>query len=317
MPQGLHLLLFFTFILWPSTSVFSQGFSSREIGFQNDNDVYLMIRQDQYYTNGLNFYYKKAVDSIKLSDRLQNKTWTINLGQKLYNASDGAVYSSRQVDRPITGYTYIGGKISWFTKKEEVISLGTEVAIIGPRALGKNIQEGFHRTFRFYEINGWEYQLNNSLGIDAQASYSRLLLRNRSKKLDAIIKGDVVLGLNNTRVSASTSFRWGRINRLFESVLLGSRIQSKSRQSDKEFYLFYRPQIDWVLYNSTIQGGLLIADKGPVVFDIKPIVFSQIVGFQFATHSIGLNFSYTFNTNDVRSDASSHQYGTLSLAYYF
>src|SRR5690606_6000917 len=153
------------FIVLSSNQVFSQGFPSREIGFQNDNDVYLMTSQDQYYTNGINFYYKKAVDSIKLSDGLQNKTWTINLGQKLYNASDGAIYSSRQVDRPITGYTYISGKISWFTRKEEVISLGTEVAIIGPGALGQNIQESFHRTFRFYEVNGWEYQLNNSIGI--------------------------------------------------------------------------------------------------------------------------------------------------------
>lgn len=316
MPLGLRLCLFFIFLLGASNSAFSQSFF-REIGFQNDNDVYLMTRQDQYYTNGINFYYKKAADSLKLSEKFENKIWTVNLGQKLYNASEGAVYSAREVDRPITGYTFIGGKISWFTKQEEVFSLGTEVAIIGSWALGKNIQEGFHRTFRFYEINGWEYQLNNSIGIDAQASYSRLFFRNKSKKLDAFIKGDLSLGLNNTRLSASTTFRWGRVNQLFESVILGSRIQSKGHQPTKELYLFYKPQIDWVLYNSTIQGGLLIADKGPITFDIKPVVFSQVVGFQFATNSIGMNFSYTFNTKDVKSEAASHQYGTLSLAYYF
>lgn len=317
MPIRLQLLFCFFVVLMSANSALGQRVPSREIGFQNDNDVYLMTSQDQYYTNGINFYYKRAIDSTKLSDRFQNKTWTINLGQKLYNASDGAVYSSRQIDRSITGYTYIGGKINWFTKKEEVISLGTEIALIGPHALGQNIQEGFHRAFKFYEISGWEYQLNNSIGIDAQASYSRLFFRNKSKKLDAILKGDVYLGLNNTRLSASTNFRLGRINKLFESVAMGSRIQSKNHQPDREFYLFYKPQVDWVLYNSSIQGGLLIADKGPVVFDIKPLVFSQVVGVQFATHSTGINFSYTFNTNDVRSDAAAHQYGTLSFAYYF
>lgn len=317
MRLALRLFLFSVFIFTFSVPVFSQRFVTREIGFQNDNDVYLMTRQDRYYTNGINFFYRRAIDSTKLSEKLQNKTWSVNIGQKLYNASDGAVYSSRQVDRPITGYMYAGTRVNWFTKKEEVITLGTELAIIGPRALGQNVQEGFHRTFKFYEVTGWEYQLNNSIGIDAHASYGRLFFRSRSKKVDGIGKGDVNIGLNNTRFSASTIFRWGKINQLFESVLLGSRIQSKNRRSDNEYYFFYRPQIDWVLYNSTIQGGLLVKDKGPIVYDIKPIVFSQALGFQFATNSIGMNLSYTFNSNDVKSEAVAHQYGTLSLAYYF
>lgn len=313
----LSFLIFGFLILIPFQSVFSQNLYQHEIGFQNDNDVYLMRLQDQYYTNGIRFYYKKAIDSSKLSESYENKFWAINIGHKIFNAGSGTVYTKSEVDRPLTGYLYMRGEMSWFTKKERVFSLGTEIAVIGGSAFGKDLQTEFHRIFGFYDIKGWEYQLNSSIGMDLRASYSRLLVRNKSNNLDAFIKGDLSLGLNNTKLSVSPNFRWGRINPLYESASLGSRVQSKQKNSVKEFYFFYRPQINWILYDSTIQGGMLIKDKGPVTFDVHPFVFSQSFGVQLATRRIGINFNYVFNTKEVKSEATAHQYGSFSMAYYF
>jgi len=313
----LSFLIIGFLILTPFQSAFCQNLRQHEIGFQNDNDVYLMKLQDQYYTNGIRFYYKKAVDSSKFSESFENKFWSINIGHKIFNSGSGAIYTRSEVDRPLTGYLYIRAEMSWFTKKERAFSIGTEIAVIGGSAFGKDLQTDFHRTFGFYDINGWEYQLNSSIGMDLRASYSRLLVRNKSNNLDAFIKGDLSLGLNNTRIAVSPNFRWGRINPLYESASLGGRVQSKQKKSIKELYFFYRPQINWILYNSTIQGGMLIKDKGPVIFGVRPFVFSQSFGVQLATKRIGINFNYVFNTKEVRSEAAAHQYGSLNMAYYF
>src|SRR5690606_24629932 len=143
--------------------------------------------QDQYYTNGINFYFRQAIDSSRYGQKYANKLWTINIGHKIFNAYNGAVQAVSEIDRPLTGYLYARGELQWHTRKEEIISIGAEIATIGNWAFGEKLQTNFHRIFGFYDISGWEYELNNSTGLDFKASYGTLLFRNKAKNLDAII----------------------------------------------------------------------------------------------------------------------------------
>lgn len=318
MPYRIAIVFFILiFVIDSSQSAFSQKRYKHELGFQNDNDVYLMITQDQYYTNGIGLYYKKATDSTRFSEKLQNKTWAISAGQKLYNASTGSVEAASQVDRPLTGYLYASGELNWYLKNETTFSIEAEVAVIGERAYGRNMQESFHKVLGFYEVKGWEYQLNNSIGADVRARFNRLLHRSQSAKFDITLATEGSLGSNHTFVSLSPYFRWGRINPLYESIAMGSRIQSKSRKPARELFLFYQPKINYVFYDSTIQGGMRNVDKGPIVFGIKPFVVSQLFGAQWASGSWGVSFYYTFNSKEVKSAATPHQFGTFSVLRYF
>lgn len=317
MLNRLHSLFFLLLFTGSFLPVFGQGHNRYEIGFQNDNDAYLLFGQDRYYTNGIDLYSRKAMDVSMQSEKLENKIWSFHLGQKIYNAHSGSIDIKEQVDRPITGYLYASGEIKWFFKSESVFSLGTEVAVIGSHALGEEVQEGYHNLFGFYQVKGWEYQLNNAVGVDIRSSYSRFLFRSLSGKWDGFFNANLSLGLNNTRAGIGPSFRYGRFNRMFESAEVGGRISSKKDKPQKEAYLFYRPQIIWVGYNSTIQGGMLIDNKGPVTYSVKPFVLSQVIGVQWSWQRIGLNLNYTFNTKEVKSDAVPHQYGSLTFSYYF
>lgn len=289
-----------------------------ELGFRNDNDVYLMKSQDEYYTNGISLFYKRAIDSARFShEKWQNKLWAASAGHKIYNAYTGDIESEDDIDRPITGYLYVNGEMNWYSKREEAMTLGVELAVIGKKAFGEDVQRSFHQLFGFYEINGWQYQLNNAFGVDMRGSYSRLLFRNTGKRLDVFMNSAASLGLNNTRLSIGPSIRFGKINPLFESAAMGSRVQSGSNKPDREFYFFYRPQLNWVVYNSTIQGGMLATHKNPIAFDIKPLVFSQVIGFQMATDHIGLNINYIHTTREVVNQLNTHEYGSLGVTYYF
>src|SRR5690554_4527296 len=94
-----------------------------ELGFRNDNDVYLMRSQDEYYTNGISLFYKRAIDSVKFSqEKWENKLWGIGIGHKIYNAYTGDIESEEEIDRPITGYLYVNGGINWYSKREEAMA---------------------------------------------------------------------------------------------------------------------------------------------------------------------------------------------------
>lgn len=297
---------------------YGQQRNHNELGFRNDNDVYLMRSKDEYYTNGIGLFYKRAIDSDRFSqDKWENKLWSVGVGHKIYNAYTGDIESEEDIDRPITGYLYVNGEMSWYSKREEAVSMGVELAVIGKKAFGEDIQRSFHQLFGFYEINGWQYQLNNALGIDARANYSRLLFRNNGKRMDVFMNTAVSIGLNNTRLTVGPNIRFGKINSLFESAAMGSRVQSGNRKPDKELYLFYRPLLSWIVYNSTIQGGMLAADQRPMAFDIKPFVFSQIIGVQMAMDRIGLNINYIHTTREVKNQLRAHEYGSLSVTCYF
>lgn len=317
----MHRFCVFSFCLLFAISfncAFGQQRIHNELGFRNDNDVYLMMSQDEYYTNGISFFYKRAIDSARFSqEKWENKIWSVGIGHKIYNAYTGDIESEDEIDRPITGYLYVNGEMSWYSKKEEAISLGMELAVIGKKAFGEDIQRSFHQLFGFYKINGWQYQLNNAVGVDMRGSYSRLLLRDTKKWFDVFINSAASLGLNNTRLSIGPSIRFGRINPLFESAAVGSRLQSGTNKPDREFYFFYRPLLNWVVYNSTIQGGMLASHNRPITFDIKPLVFSQVIGFQMATDHIGLNINYIHTTREVVNQLDMHKYGSLGVTYYF
>jgi lipid A 3-O-deacylase len=307
--------LFLFAFLGMAGSVFGQQNRQTELGFRNDNDAYLMIKQDQYYTNGIHFFIRKAVDTSRLRHRWRKKIWSLSLGQKIFNAYKGDIRDIREIDRPITGYLFAEARLNWYTDTEEIFGLGAELATIGPSAMGERVQRRFHDTFGFYEVNGWDYQLQNALGLDLHASYTRLLFR-PGKSFDISTHSTASLGLNHSFAGTGLGVRLGKLNRLSESAFTGSRAGTGKGGSEHELFLFYSPQIRWTAYNSTIQGGMLVKDKGPVTFEIEPWVFGNVIGVQYAGRKICLNYSYVFNTREVKSNAGFQQFGSLSLSYF-
>src|SRR5690606_22581388 len=108
-----------------------------EVGFRNDNDVYLLNKQDQYYTNGLMLYFRKAIDTSLLSDKLAGSTWGLTAGQKMFNSFTAQIHRVEDVDRPITGYLFVNACLSRFYHNEAVFHVSAEAGMIGQKALGR------------------------------------------------------------------------------------------------------------------------------------------------------------------------------------
>lgn len=287
-------------------------------GFRTENDAYLGFGSDRYYTNGLFINYSHAIRQADTSGKVIKKVWEAEAGQSIYNAQTGAVPDISYVDRPFAGFLYGSAKINWFKKDGQQISAGLTVGTIGPNSLAQDAQELLHDVVGFYEINGWQYQVKNELGVNAQFEYKRLLART-GNSTDFTFSSRASLGTNFTGAAAGVLFRAGDINELYQSASAGSRIsnQENSAVPNQEFFFYTQPMLQIIGYDATIQGGVFRDDKGAVTYKPKRLVYSQEVGVRYAKDRWMLSFSAIFKTKELKTQVKSHQYGSASLFYSF
>jgi hypothetical protein len=288
-----------------------------EFGFRSDNDSYLGVGQDRYYTNGLFLSFRHALKQNSERSKFAKKIYEIEAGQYMFNAQTGQIGNISQVDRPFAAYLYGGVKLNLIYKNERSIELSLNAGTIGPKALGKEVQEGLHNAIGFYRISGWEYQVNNETGINAALKYSSLLSRKSGNDLS--IQSYVNLGNTFSGLGAGILFRTGRINPFSNSVSNNTRISNSLNDTipQKEFFFFTRPMLNLVAYDATVQGGLFTGDRGPVTYSPRRFQYSQELGVNYAVKHWTLNFFLTFKSRDNKQQESPHQYGTAMIYYRF
>lgn len=288
-----------------------------EFGFRSDNDSYLAQGQDRYYTNGIFLQFRSALDQSALKNpRLNKVIWEIEAGQKMFNPQTGSILDPAYIDRPFAAYLYAGGAFNFLFNSESNLKLGFQIGSIGPSAKGKEAQELLHNTFGFYEIHGWQWQVNNEIGINSRIEFNKLLNRMKSKKTDFSLNTYLNAGNTFAGLGAGILFRTGAINPLHSSASTESTISNNSgSKAKKEFFFYARPMLHYIAYDATIQGGMFTNDKGPVVFDAKPLVFSQQAGLVFSKNRWTADFSLIFKSREIKSNAKPHQYGSLGLFY--
>jgi hypothetical protein len=288
-----------------------------EFGFRSDNDSFLGVGQDRYYTNGLFLSFRHALKQDSDRQKFAKKIYEVEAGQYMYNPQTGQIKSQSQVDRPFAAYLYAGAKLNLIYKNEQSFELSLNAGTIGPNALGKEVQEGLHNAVGFYKISGWEYQVQNEIGVNAGLRYSRLLSRKGNN--DFTLQNYVNVGNTFSALGAGMLFRTGRINPFSSSVSNNSRISNSQKDTipAKEFFFFTRPMLNFVAYDATVQGGLFTDDKGPVTFSPRRLQYSQELGVNYAVKRWTLNFFVTFKSRDDKQQQVPHQYGSAFIYYRF
>ena len=308
---------------WCCTS-FAQTHSN-EIGAQSDNDSYLFQGSDRYYTDGIYIYYRHAL-KVDPKSTLQNKVLGFEAGQKIFNPQTGSIYYNgvddpRFIDRPFAAYLYAGSTLNLLYKNESNLKLGAQIGIVGPGALGKEIQNYVHDNFGFYHPSGWEYQIDNNLELNLSAEYNRLLAR--TSWIDVTLTSYANLGNGFTGAGIGPLFRLGSFNQLFNSVSTQSTaIQSRSFTplNPHELFFYYKPQFNVVLYDATVQGSLFgtrSAGSMEITQNIERLMFSNQFGVGYSGKRFVLDVAAIFHTKDVKEMVRSHQWGSVTLLYRF
>jgi hypothetical protein len=96
----------------------------------------------------------------------------IFLGQSIFTPKNLAIRPPDPHDRPYAGWLYAGASLLQETGGRMLENAELDFGIVGPGALGKQVQNDFHQFIGVPEAKGWSSQLQQEVG--AVLSYERL-----------------------------------------------------------------------------------------------------------------------------------------------
>lgn len=157
------------------TNHISQGTDIRFLTMAIENDLFAS-NSDQYYTNGFRLsYFDAGTDLPEWARRLGelypgfalNETTSVlfSVGQNLYTPTDIRISTPQPNDRPWAAWLY-GSAAMISVTNNHVEELEVSLGMVGPAALGEEVQSLVHKYTNSPDPKGWDHQLKNEPGIN-------------------------------------------------------------------------------------------------------------------------------------------------------
>ena len=135
----------------------------------------------------------------------------VGFSQQIYTPSNLSLRTPDPRDRPYAGYLAGTGTLLHETAGEQTV-LALTLGVVGPLALGAEVQNGFHRIIHVDTAQGWSHQLPNEPAVQvvSQRTWRRPLGSASGFETDML--PSVALGVGTVRDYAQTSvlFRFGQ-----------------------------------------------------------------------------------------------------------
>ncbi len=311
--------LLYLSILLLTTAAFSQetDFYDYEIELGHDNDFLIIYTgTDRGYTYGINGAFRwrnrKETFITKLFKKSRASYSEINLNIEAYTPdylSDGSPDTNEE--RPYAGWSYANFTTALAFKKS-FLHLGLDVGVLGPSSQADDIQNWFHREITDdVELQGWENQIPDQLGINLRANYGFDL--KHTKLLDIYGTINSSIGNIDTYVKPAIHFRFGKFEPIQYSVGQDNQLLGKRKQV--EYYLDTGFGAKFSIYDATVQGNIF--DNSLFEQDeINNILFNGYFGFCVLKNGTSIEFKYHLTTGELNS-GDTHRYATLSFAQRF
>ncbi|QES90380.1 lipid A deacylase LpxR family protein [Rhizosphaericola mali] len=285
-----------------------QKLHNKAIGINSENDSYMLMGKDGYYTNGLTLYYGWASKDVNKTNIRQ-----ISFGQYMYNAKNGSYKELNELDRPITAYLFVRYNQTHFVNKN-VLRWGVDIGTIGPNALGKPVQQFIHSTLGMYKPQEWPYQLRNALAINSNIEYASLLIAHKNLVFQPVFNAN--LGMTYTDLSASALLQLGRILENSKSIFWDADL-NKTTKDDNESFFFIQPEVKYQIYNATVQGGLFNNQSETFTAPLNRILFQPKMGWFISTKKMGWKFYTQYQSKVAKTQIQNQIFGGVEIKLKF
>jgi lipid A 3-O-deacylase len=216
-----------------------------------DNDI--IAPTDRNYTQGASFEFvapalsKNPVNYLFFAPRTWTKKYGVELKHMSFTPDDYGSSNIQFGDRPFASALMLNSfQITLDTNRRMRLSQSLSLGVIGPAALGEEVQTLIHRATNNVLPLGWTNQIQNDLVLNYHVIYEKSLINYRNiVGLNA--HADLQIGSLFTNLSLGTTFQLG----LFQDVF------SANSFPNVRCYLYAQPIIHLVGYDATLQGGLL------------------------------------------------------------
>lgn len=295
-----------------STTLFCQNINRNKIGFTSENDSYLFISQDQYYTNGFKINYFHFLNNINNT----KKIISLKLSHEIYNGFTGDIDSIIYHDRPFSGYVDLKFGYQQISNKNNSLFINFEIGYLGYKTKAKEIQEYIHNTLGLYQINGWQHQLKETYTFNINTSYEFEIIKNNTKnsfqftstlnygtrKSNASIGIRIIHNLNNNKLNLK--------NCNLNNFNVGEKNTSN-------LFVYIQPKISYFHHDITITGGYKDLNN-PIIVDITPFRFELISGLQLQKNSFCFKIEYHYTTKETKHYLNTgHTYGSINVSKLF
>lgn len=288
--------------------------SDKYFRFHYDNDFFTAT--DRYYTQGITLEYIHPSIKRFLPAKLLWKPFAspaqygISLNLFAYTPtsilSDVILYGDRPFDANISLETFL---VQADPIREQQVVTAFSIGVMGPLALGNEIQTGIHRWTKNPIPRGWEYQIKNDLIINYRLGYEKKLLRAGDHFL-ANATAELRVGTLDNKLSGGLNFMGGKFNKRFQAT--------GSDKKKAEFYLFGQGRLHLAGYDASLQGGVFNR-KSPYTIparDLSRISFQGDAGIIVNFKKFYFSYTQSFLTKEFQT-GKTHRWGGLSMGCAF
>jgi len=190
------------------------------VTLQVENDAVSTLKgtSDQYYTSGLRLgwtsgtdYYPAASDPATALFGAGTTRVSLDLVQSLFTPHNTQIDPPNPADRPYAGELLLTGGLIHDTATTRDI-LDITLGVIGPAALGEEVQNGFHNVIGDTPNRGWHYQIPDQPAFEGlyQRSWRIPLADLGVVQTDAIPALTAGIGDVRDYAQAGALFRFGQ-----------------------------------------------------------------------------------------------------------
>jgi len=310
--------------------------------FQLENDFFAQLTNtDRHYTNGVRISrvspsgdvpgWLGAIAAVPSNfgpgGEPSSQRWAVSLGHSMYTPDDTDAVELVPDDRPYAAWLYFGFSVHSVYEsakgaaRQDVFSL--EAGIVGPSALGEEIQNAYHKLIGVDLSNGWDHQLKDEPGL--KLGFVR---KWRSAHADVSDDGryetDVIPHLAVTLGNIATDVSIGGLVRLGQNLqddfgpprirpgLPGS--EKFGRTGALDWYVFAGGELRAVARDIFLDGNTWKDSHG---VDREPFVVDLQTGFSLRFDRYRLTYTHVFVSPEFTQQSQWDQYGALTLSVNF
>ncbi|WP_107038923.1 lipid A deacylase LpxR family protein [Brumimicrobium mesophilum] len=314
-----HLFILILFTILSIPAIFAQKIDNLSSFNDTGSDHYLRFHYDNDLFNGLDKDYtqgfilelvapilkKNPVNYLFFNPKSDEVRYGMAIEHNSFTPDRYFVPEIQFGDRPFASTLSLKSfMISVLSANASRFTSSFSLGMIGPAALGEEIQAGIHKVTNSATPRGWGNQIQNDLVLNYEIAYEKRLMRFRNLfSIQAEANAKIGSIYTNATIGMNTSV--GILNNAF-SVLKSSR--------NFNLYLFFQPLIHVIGYDATLQGGLFNEDSPYTISsgDIERFTGQLNYGVVLKTKSFYLEYSGSVITKEFKTGTSA-KWGGVTL----
>ena len=284
---------------------------------------------DKYYTNGIRLGFTSGTESVpralkSLGDLLLTSggqyRYSIDVTQQIFNPKDTDSGNPPPGDRPFAGLLLANFGLYQDTERSRGL-VGVSFGLVGPSALGRQVQNGFHDLIGQRKVEGWSTQIKDEPVFEL--TYARTwrypLGTLFGMETDGLL--DASAGLGTVRIYAEGGGQV-RLGQGLQSDFGVARIRPGSSGGD-----VFRPTRPFVWYvfagvDGQVVGRDVTLDgstwRDSRSVDIKNYVGEAQGGVAIIAYGIRLSYTHVVQSQEFEHQKGGpHQFGSLALSVRF